>query len=157
MSSDSIIAKSFQLATDKIRYMKIMALHPTLKVYWLIPLRKVTVLLFLFDESLNESYNHLKWIYYWDISILIILQSKFVAIGHATHQDIVNQFNDRMKQLDVNKLLQIYVDGPGLNDKFLEEVSKERKGGEQHQLINISNCGLLTIHGAFKTGAENAK
>ena len=62
-----------------------------------------------------------------------------------------------MKQLDVNKLLQIYVDGLGLNDKFLEEVSKERKGGEQHQLINISNCGLLTIHDAFKTGAENAR
>ena len=62
-----------------------------------------------------------------------------------------------MKQLDVNKLLQIYVDGLGLNDKFLEEVSKERKGGEQHQLISISNCGLLTIHDAFKTGAENAR
>ena len=62
-----------------------------------------------------------------------------------------------MKQLDVNKLLQIDADGPGLNDKFLEEVSKERKGGEQHQLISISNCGLLTIHDAFKTGAENAR
>ena len=59
-----------------------------------------------------------------------------------------------MKQLDVNKLLQVSMDGPSLNLKFLEEVSKERKGDKQHQLINIHSCGLHTIQGAFKTGAE---
>ena len=49
------------------------------------------------------------------------------------------------------------MDGPSVNHKFLEKVSKERKGDEQHQLINIGSCGLHTIHGAFKTGAKNAK
>ena len=77
--------------------------------------------------------------------------------GHTTHQDLVKQFNDGMKQLDVNKLIQISLDGPSVNHKFLEEVSKKRKGDEQHQLINIGTCGLHTIHGAFKTGAKNVK
>ena len=57
----------------------------------------------------------------------------------------------------MNKLIQISLDGPSVNHKFLEEVSKKRKGDEQHQLINIGTCGLHTIHGAFKTGAKNVK
>ena len=77
--------------------------------------------------------------------------------GHATHQDVVKQFNDGMEQLNLNKLLQISMDGPSVNHKFLEEVSKERKRDGQHQFINTGSCGLHTIHGAFKTGAENAK
>ena len=64
---------------------------------------------------------------------------------------------NRVKQLDVNKLLQTSMDGPSVNHKFLEKGSKERKGDEQHQLINIGSCGLHTIHGAFKTGAKNTK
>ena len=64
---------------------------------------------------------------------------------------------NRVKQLDVNKLLQTSMDGPSVNHKFLEKVSKEGKGEEQHQLINIGSCGLHTIHGAFKTGAKNTK
>ena len=52
--------------------------------------------------------------------------------GRATHQDLVKQFNDGMKQLDVNKLIQISMDGPSVNHKFLEKVSKEKKGDEQH-------------------------
>ena len=62
-----------------------------------------------------------------------------------------------MKQLDVNKLLQISVDGLSVNHKFLEEVWKERKGDEQHQLINIGSSGLHAIHDDFKTSAENAE
>ena len=77
--------------------------------------------------------------------------------GHATHQDLLKQVCDRMKQLDVNKLLQISVDGLSVNHKFLEEVWKERKGDEQHQLINIGSCGLHAIHDDFKTSAENAE
>ena len=92
----------------------------------------------------------------------MILQSKFVIMildffGHATYQDLVKQINNGTKRLNVNKLIQISMDGRSLNHKFFEEVSKERKGDEQHQLINIVSCGLRTICIAFKTGAENAK
>ena len=49
------------------------------------------------------------------------------------------------------------MNGQSMNQKFLGENSKERKGDEQHYLINIGSCGLHTIPGAFKTSAENAK
>ena len=52
--------------------------------------------------------------------------------GRATHQGLVKQFNDGMKRLDVNKLIQISMDGPSVNHKFLEKVSKEKKEDDQH-------------------------
>ena len=104
------------------------------------------------------SYNHVKWRYfYFDGFIVKIRYFDSRCFGHATHQDLVKQLNDKMKHLNVNKLLQIFMDGPSVNHKFLVEVSKERKAGEQNQLINTDSCGLHTIHGGFKTGAENSK
>ena len=47
------------------------------------------------------------------------------------------------------------MDGPIVNLKFLEELQKDCLENEQHELINIGNCGLHRIHGAFKTGAES--
>ena len=125
-----------------------MALHPTLMVY-------------PFDESLNdilqscEIYLLLRYFDSDGITVKIIYcDSRFFV--HVTHQNLVKQLNDGMKQLDVNKLLQISMDGPSVK-QFSREVSKERKGDEQHQLINIGSCGINTIHGAFKTCAENLK
>ena len=60
-----------------------------------------------------------------------------------------------MEQLEFNKFVEISMDGPSINYKFLEEVSKERKADEQYQLINIGSCGFHTIQGDFKTGAGN--
>ena len=45
------------------------------------------------------------------------------------------------------------MDGPSVNWKFYEAVTKDRAENELHQLINIGSCGLH-IHGAFKLGAE---
>ena len=133
----------------KLGTWQIMALHPTLMVY-------------PSDESLNDILQSCEidlLLRYFDsdgITVKITYcDSRFFV--HVTHQDLVKQFNDGMKQLDVNKLLQISMDGPSVNHNFLEKVSKERKGDEQHQLINIGSCGIHTIHGAFKTCAENPK
>ena len=34
------------------------------------------------------------------------------------------------------------MNGQSMNQKFLGENSKERKGDEQHYLINIGSCGF---------------
>ena len=39
--------------------------------------------------------------------------------------------------------------------KFLEKRKRDCLENEQHELIIIGSCGLHTIHGAFKTGAES--
>lgn len=42
-----------------------------------------------------------------------------------------------------------------LNLKFTDEIKQDHIENEQHELIFIGTCGLHTIHGAFKTGAES--
>ena len=51
-------------------------------------------------------------------------------------------------------MYQISMDGPSVNWKFYEAVTKDRAENESHQLINIGSCGLYVIHGTFKSGAE---
>ena len=46
------------------------------------------------------------------------------------------------------------MDGPSVNWKFYEAVTKDRAEDKLHQLINIGSCGLHLIHGAFKSEAE---
>ena len=145
MLPHSTITKSFELCGDKIRYMTNYGLAPYLKGLLIDSLKKSDCFVVSFDESLNDALQSCEMdllLRYFDSNDFTVkihcYDSRF--FGHATHQDLVKQFIDVMKQLDVNKLLQISMDGPSVNHKFLEEVSKERKGDEQHQLINIGSC-----------------
>ena len=59
-----------------------------------------------------------------------------------------------MEQLDQSKMCQISMDGPSVNWKFFNGVTKKREEDELHALINIGSCGLHVIHGAFQTGVD---
>ena len=65
-------------------------------------------------------------------------------------------FTQALFKLDTNKMFQVSMDGPIVNLKFLEKLQEDRVENKQHELINIGSCGLHTIHGAFKTGAETS-
>ena len=47
------------------------------------------------------------------------------------------------------------MDGPSVNLKFLQKVQDDRVENEQPALIDIGNCGLHAVHGAFKCGAQS--
>ena len=49
------------------------------------------------------------------------------------------------------------MDGPNVNLKFYQELTKKRKKQMFHSLLDIGSCCLHIIHGSFKTGAENSK
>ena len=49
---------------------------------------------------------------------------------------------------------QISVDGPFVNWKFFNSVTKKREEDKLPALINIDSYGLHMIHEAFKTGLE---
>ena len=80
------------------------------------------------------------------------LDSQF--LGHATSGDLLENFNKSLVELDLSKIIQISMDGLSVNWCFYDEVIKNRKEMELHQLINIGSCGLHIIHGSFKTGIE---
>ena len=60
-----------------------------------------------------------------------------------------------MNGLDEEKLLQVSMDGPSINTKFLSNLNEERRDQELSQLVSIETCGIHTVHNAFKNG-ENA-
>ena len=47
------------------------------------------------------------------------------------------------------------MDGPSINLKFLQKVQDDRVENEQPALIDIGSCGLHTVHGTFKCGAQS--
>ena len=77
-------------------------------------------------------------------------------MGHARSNDLVKAFNDGFNELDLTKLVEISMDGPNSNLKFLSEMKKLRLEDELASLIDIGSCNIHVIHGAFKTGSESS-
>ena len=159
MFPDSKIARSFQLGPDKLRYMVNFGIAPYFKSLLVKRLNETDCYVISFDESLNDMTQSCEMdllIRYFDCSDDEVktrfYDSQF--FGHGTAKDLQKQFCDALKNLDDNKLFQISMDGPNVNLKFLQTVKNDRDQNEQHQLIDIGSCGLHTMHGAFKTGAE---
>ena len=51
-------------------------------------------------------------------------------------------------------MVQLSMDGPNKNLKFLQKLKEQRNELGFPELINLGSCNLHIIHGAFKTCAE---
>ena len=78
---------------------------------------------------------------------------EFFILGHGTHKDVLEKFENSLTDLNPPKMIQISMDGPSFNLKFLESLCNLRKNEGLPGLIHIAVCELHTIHGAFETGA----
>ena len=72
--------------------------------------------------------------------------------GRAAAADILKGFKSCMNGLDKEKLLQVSVDSPTVNTKFLLDLNEERWDQELSQFVSIANCGIHTVHNMFKNG-----
>lgn len=63
-----------------------------------------------------------------------------------------------MSKLNLAYMLQISMDGPSTNWKFLDLLEHDREESDPNipSLINIGSCGLHIVHRAFKHGATTA-
>ena len=73
-------------------------------------------------------------------------------LGDSMNVDLFEQFTDAVNELNRNRILQILMDGPSVNLKFLQNVQDHRDANEQPLLVDIGSCGLHTIHGTLKAG-----
>ena len=160
MFPDSKIAQSFKLGPTKLKYLTNFGIAPHYKSALLDNVRNSPCHVISYDESLNlktqSSEMDLLVRYFDEIELKVktrYLDSQF--LGHGTSTDLKRNFDDAVKELDPNKLIQVGMDGPNVNLKLLQMIQDERSANEQHQLIDIGSCGLHTIHNAFKNGAEN--
>ena len=77
------------------------------------------------------------------------------CLSHIKADDILAKFNDSVSTADLNKMIQVSMDGPNTNWKYVKYLKRCWLENEQHQLMDIGSCSLQIIHGAFKTGTEN--
>ena len=52
-----------------------------------------------------------------------------VYFGHGTHVDLLKNFNVGLEGFDFSKMIQVSMDGPSVNVKFLEVHKKSREEG----------------------------
>jgi len=64
--------------------------------------------------------------------------------GPATASDLVNSFEEATKGFDIKKLLQISMDGPNINGKFLQDTNAKfmEEGVDRPLLLDLGSCGL---------------
>ena len=75
--------------------------------------------------------------------------------GHDSRADLLKNFTGGLKGFDFSKMIQLFMDGPSANLKFLEVLKKSREESDFPKLIDIGSCNLHLVHGVFKTGAES--
>ena len=155
------VAEKFQMGRKKLMYVVNYGLFPYFKQWVKDVILKSPFIVTLFDESLNKTSQKSEMdlhVRYWDVNekkvVVRYWNSKF--LGHARSDDLVKAFNDGLNELDMTKMVQISMDGPNVNLKFLCEMNKLRQNDELPSLIDIGSCNLHVIHGAFKSGSESS-
>lgn len=163
MFPDSVIAQKFKMQKDKIGYVTVFGLGPFFQEKLSSTLQKCIFFAVSLDESLNRIAQKGQMdiiVRYWDPSLNIVstryLSSVF--LGHATAADLLDAFVSGMNDLGLplTNVLQIALDGPNVNLKFLRDFSqmmeKSADNEKEKKLIDVGTCSLHTVHGAYKTG-----
>lgn len=88
--------------------------------------------------------------------MLLFYRSCHCFTGHATADDMISHFTLSVLEsgLYVHNMVQVSMDGPNVNWKFLKLLQEKLKQKHNSNLINIGSCGLHIVHNSFKSGAE---
>ena len=92
----------------------------------------------------------MKWTVSLDFGIVYQIHYKFdfgtaCSLYNSTATDLVKNFNEELTGVDPSKNLQISMDGPNVNLKFLENIRKEREEAKLSKFIDIGSCDLHVL------------
>ena len=164
MFPDSEIAKKFSCGETKCSYLIQFGLAPYFKADLASKIQKPgTILVVSFDESLNKVLQEEQMdllLRFWDVELNRVVTRYYdsVFLGHTRAEDLLGKFKSGLSKLNARNMLQISMDGPSTNWKFLDLLVQDREESEPNipSLINVGSCGLHIVHGAFKYGATKA-
>ena len=98
----------------------------------------------LFDETLNRATKskqmnvHCR---FWQDGQISTRYCASAFMGHAKVDDMLQHFEDCMKEFNVNELTQISMDGPNVNWKFYKDYCAKRVDISDKSLLMIGSCG----------------
>lgn len=160
MFPDSDIASRFACSETKSSYLTTFGIAPYFADILRSKVKSDLDYVLLFDESMNKKNGkkQMDWhIRFWDNNMVKTRYYTSQFVGHCKATDMVNCFHDVIAGLKRSNLIQLSMDGPSVNWKFFNMIQEETKEEFKHSLLNVGSCGLHTVHGAFKTGAEKSK
>lgn len=155
MFPDSSIAGQVTFGSTKAAYLVVFGLAPYFQDVLEKYLKGCSYYTLCFDESLNKISQRSQMdiaVRYWDNEVDEVQCSYFTSTfieGRATAENLKNHFKDAIKSvLKDERILQISMDGPNVNWKFLDLFTED---GDCN-LLDLGSCGLHVIHGALQTG-----
>jgi hypothetical protein len=158
MFPDSAIAKKITIGSTKIAYVVTHGLAPYFHGILTKTLNSCSEYVVCFDEALNEISQKGQMdivIRYWDTRANLVSSRYFCSafMGHATANDILETFQVAMAELNIGKVVQVSMDGPAVNWKFLQSLDTFlSQDGKATVLLDLGSCGLHVVHGALQTG-----
>jgi hypothetical protein len=120
--------------------------------------QKCSSFVLCFDEAMNKISQSGQMdivIRFWDDNRNEVSSRYFGSafLGHATAECLLASFKTTMKELSLAGLMQVSMDGPSVNWKFIDLLSTARREDMiMTELVDLGSCGLHVIHGAFQTG-----
>ena len=111
-----------------------------------------------FDEALNHVVQRGQMdlvVRFWDVHSSQVSSGYLTSLflGHATASDLLVRFREGLQSVTLTKLVQVSMDGPSVNWKFLDELKKDlRTDKSDRELLNMGSCGQHIVHGTFQTG-----
>lgn len=159
MFSDSEIATKIQLQKDKMGYVIVHGIAPYFKTILFHEIELADVITVGFDESLNKVSQMQQMdidIHYWDNSKdeVVVRYWSSAFLGHTTASDLLAAFNKEIPPHFMKKVINISMDGPNVNFKFLRDFKASIKEIEGPVLLEVGSCGLHTMHCAYKAGFQ---
>ena len=152
MFPDSKIAKEFSCAKDKNSWIVSFGLAP----YFLDQLFQTLSEVPMYSVSFDEAYNRVTKneqldlaVRYWDKKtsrpVTRYIGSEF--LGHSTAENLLRSFNKATAQLEQEKIINLGMDGPSTNHKFLRLFQEQRSQQSEYNRvsINCSEFGISTV------------
>lgn len=159
MFPDSQIASDMALQRTKIYYNLVYGIAPYFREELISQVKNCEVFVVLFDESLNKIVQRGQM----DLSIRFMYsnngKSNVVTryfdsafLNHATAEILLESFLNMLKNVNLRKLLQVSMDGPNVNFKFLRLLKQYLNDNESTTpvLVELGSCGIHTVHNCFK-------
>ena len=77
--------------------------------------------------------------------------------GHVTVNDLQSSFTSLVNDQILSKIVQVSMDGPNVNLKFLGLLIDQLEIQFEKSLLDMGSWSQHTLHGAFQNGHKNAK
>ena len=157
MFPDSTIAQGMRLGKDKLRYNITHGIAPYFRQQLISDLTAAHYFVVLFDESMNKISQKGQmdiYIRYLKAEKVLTRYLTSVFLLRAKSENLIDAFHEGTVELAKEKIIQIGMDGPQVNHKFLRLMKTARDEEALPPFIDIGTCSLHIVSGALKTADE---